>query len=56
MDGYEGGHAEALEELLPLSIAGGLRRHHDDVDVLRRDDEAIGDGEAVGEIQGGALL
>ena len=56
MDGDEGRDSESLDELLPLRISGGLGCHHDDVDVLRGDDELVGDGETVGEVEGRTLL
>jgi hypothetical protein len=51
VDGDEAGDAAALLEDLAHAVAGGLRRDHGDVDVLRRDDALEADVEAVGEHQ-----
>lgn len=45
-------NSESLDELLPLGVSGGLGCHHDDIDVLRGDDELVGDGESVCEFKG----
>ncbi len=52
VDGDEGGDSESLDELLPLRVSGGLGCHHDDIDVLGGNDELVGDGESVGELEG----
>ena len=56
VDAYEGGDSESLGEDEPLHVSGGLGRHHDDVDIRRGLNQLVGDGEAVCELECGALL
>ena len=56
MDADQCGDSESGDELVPLFVSGGLGGHHDDIDVLGRGDELVGDVESVGELQSGSLL
>ncbi len=49
LDGDEGGDAFAFEVLAADDVTRAFGGDHDDVDVFRRDDGAVEDGEAVGE-------
>src|SRR5690606_21883036 len=56
LGGDQARHALAVHELPADQVPRPLRRHHRDVDVGRRLDEAVADVEAVAEEQGVALL
>ncbi len=55
VDGDQRGHALAFGELAAHDVAGPLRRHHDDIDVLRGHDGLEMNAEAVREEERFAL-
>ena len=56
LDADQSRDTETLDKGFPLGVAGRLGRHHDDIDVLRRDDQFVSDSETVGEVQSRAFL